>query len=162
MALSDLTDPDAVLAAVAEFDRLGRDEFLDRYGFGSARSYFVLVEGRPYDSKPIAGAAHGHQHPALGPLGPSDFSGGEDTVARRLRALGFEIEKRAVKNPDWVVDELILALDLYLREGLLDDTDPKVLELSALLNRLPIHPREARTSSKGSADQDVPERKWGG
>ena len=30
-------------------------------------------------------------------------------------------------------------MDLYLREGLLDDTDPKVIELSELLNRLPIH-----------------------
>jgi 5-methylcytosine-specific restriction protein A len=43
------------------------------------------------------------------------------------------------RNPNWAQDELILALDLYFREGLLDDTDPFVVELSELLNRLPIH-----------------------
>lgn len=43
------------------------------------------------------------------------------------------------RNPDWADDELILALDLYLRNGLLDDRDPRVVELSELLNSLPIH-----------------------
>lgn len=44
------------------------------------------------------------------------------------------------RNPPWERDELILALDLYLRQGLLDDTDPRVTELSDTLNRLPLHP----------------------
>ena len=43
------------------------------------------------------------------------------------------------RNPDWIEDELILALDLYLREGALDDTDQPVIELTEVLNRLPIH-----------------------
>jgi 5-methylcytosine-specific restriction enzyme A len=43
------------------------------------------------------------------------------------------------RNPDWVVDELILVLDLYLEYGQLDDTDPTVIEASEILNRLPIH-----------------------
>lgn len=51
----------------------------------------------------------------------------------------------AVQNPDWTLDELVLALDLYLRHGLLGDSDPRVIELSGLLNRLPIHPPEKRT-----------------
>jgi hypothetical protein len=34
MALSDLTDPSAVLQAIDQFDALGRDAFLQRYGFG--------------------------------------------------------------------------------------------------------------------------------
>jgi 5-methylcytosine-specific restriction enzyme A len=58
MALSDLT-VDAVLRAMAEFRELGREVFLERYGFGEARSYFVLEDGARYDSKAIAGAAHG-------------------------------------------------------------------------------------------------------
>jgi len=46
------------------------------------------------------------------------------------------------RNPAWERDELILALDLYLQCGrkVLDDTDPQVVELSDLLNQLPIHP----------------------
>lgn len=43
------------------------------------------------------------------------------------------------RNPNWTRDELILALDLYLRKGLLDDKHPEVVELSKILNSLPIH-----------------------
>lgn len=42
------------------------------------------------------------------------------------------------RNPPWTQDELILALDLYLRHGLLDDLDPQVQELSDILNALPL------------------------
>jgi 5-methylcytosine-specific restriction enzyme A len=44
------------------------------------------------------------------------------------------------RNPPWDRDELVLALDLYLQAGQLDDADPRVVELSALLNKLPLHP----------------------
>ena len=43
------------------------------------------------------------------------------------------------RNPKWADPELILALDLYLRRGIVDDKDQEVVELSELLNRLPIH-----------------------
>jgi 5-methylcytosine-specific restriction protein A len=59
MALSDLT-ASAVLKAIEEFDLLGRDSFLKKYGFGKARSYVLQKDGQSYDSKAIAGAAHGH------------------------------------------------------------------------------------------------------
>jgi hypothetical protein len=89
--LGDLTSRDAVLAAIEEFDRLGREEFLRQHGFGKAYGYFVRHNGRPYDSKAIAGVAHGYQWPDRVQLRASDFSGGEATVRRRLEALGFEI-----------------------------------------------------------------------
>jgi hypothetical protein len=89
MALSDLT-VESVLAALDQFRDLGRDVFLDRYHFGKARSYFVLHNGLLCDSKAIAGAAHGFLD-GLSPLGPHDFSGGEHSVAKRLRELGFEV-----------------------------------------------------------------------
>ena len=47
---------------------------------------------------------------------------------------------------DWVRDEVILALDLFVSAGALrggslpSDRDPKVIALSKLLNDLPIHP----------------------
>ena len=40
------------------------------------------------------------------------------------------------RNPTWSREELILALDLYLRGGFLDDRHPDVVELSELLNRI--------------------------
>jgi len=45
MPLTDLT-PEAVRQAIAEFDRLGRDSFLNTYEFGKARGYsssFIMV-----------------------------------------------------------------------------------------------------------------------
>lgn len=43
------------------------------------------------------------------------------------------------RNPTWERDELILALDLYFRVGLASDDHPDVIDVSRLLNRLPIH-----------------------
>ena len=58
MALADVTR-EAVLAALAEHDQLGQDQFLDKYGFDRARLYVLVHDGKPYDSKAIVGAAHG-------------------------------------------------------------------------------------------------------
>jgi 5-methylcytosine-specific restriction protein A len=54
-----------------------------------------------------------------------------------------------MKNPDWVRDEVILALDLYLRAGRkqLPPAHPEVVSLSELLNRLPIHDPESRAAT---------------
>jgi hypothetical protein len=54
---------------------------------------------------------------------------------------------RRRRNPPWTYDELVLALDVYVRRGLPSVTDPDVVELSAVLNRLSagaVHP-ELRT-----------------
>ena len=42
VALSDITR-DAVLRAMAKYDELGADKFLDRYGFAPARVYRMAV-----------------------------------------------------------------------------------------------------------------------
>ena len=88
MALNDISDPDAVRRAIAEYDEVGQEAFLERYGFGPARRFVVSFDGRQYDSKAILGAAHGYQFGT--PLGPHNFSGGAPTT-ERLNSLGFEI-----------------------------------------------------------------------
>ncbi len=93
MSLNDLSDPQAVRQAMAEFDRVGRTAFLQRYGFGKARDYVLQESGRSYDSKAIVGAAFGYQFPDRGPLKSADFSGGENTVQRKLEELGFSVER---------------------------------------------------------------------
>jgi MoxR-like ATPase len=82
----------AVLAAVDEFDVLGREEFLRKYGFGPARDYLLVHDGKRYDSKAIVGVAYGFQHPDEGPLASDEFGGGRGTVIPVLKSLGFEIE----------------------------------------------------------------------
>jgi hypothetical protein len=64
---------------------------LAKYGCRAARSYFLVHEGRQYSSKAIAGAAHGYLTATSGPLRADEFSGGERTVARKLKQLGFEV-----------------------------------------------------------------------
>ncbi len=89
MSLRDLTDPAAVLLAVEAYDRLGKEIFLKTYGYKQARSYFLIHQGKSYDSKAIVGVAHGIQHDQI--LKSSDFSGGENTVRRQLEKLGFTV-----------------------------------------------------------------------
>ena len=89
--LSDLTDPGAVLQALKEFDQIGQEAFLHRYGFRRARTYFLEHNGKHYDSKAIAGVAYGYQFPERGPLRWPEFNGGKNTVERRLTELGFTI-----------------------------------------------------------------------
>ena len=46
-----------------------------------------------------------------------------------------------MRNPKWERDEIILTLNLYFdkNRGSLDSNNPKIIELSELLNKLPIH-----------------------
>ncbi|NTZ43611.1 DUF3578 domain-containing protein [Altererythrobacter sp. SALINAS58] len=88
MSINELTSREAVLEAMSEHDRLGRAEFLRKYGYGEAKSYFVEHEGRYYDSKAIAGVAVGKQFPEQGPMKNSEFSGGE-SIKRKLESLSF-------------------------------------------------------------------------
>ena len=137
MAWNDVTAK-GVEQAIAEFDRLGQKAFLSKYGFGKARDYFLIHRGKRYDSKAIVGVAHGYDRSDLGSLSPQGFSGGDATVARHLESLGFDIE-RPPRNPPWSEEELVLALDLYLRRGILRASHPEVVDLSRVLNGLAIH-----------------------
>ncbi len=144
MALSDVT-AEGVERAIVEFDRLGREAFLARFGFRKARGYFLVRGERRYDSKAVLGVAHGYDRPDIGPLKPQDFSGGDATVARRLEDLGFYVIKPP-RNPNWTEEELVLALNLYLRKGLLGKTDPLVKDLSHDLNAMTVHPEHSGSS----------------
>lgn len=111
MALANITK-DAVESALHEYDTLGGGAFLAKCGFADAKRYWIARDGKCYPSKAIAGVAHrfidGDQL-----LPSASFTGGEGSVVRKLRQLGFEIES-ADRNPAWNRDELILALDLYM------------------------------------------------
>jgi hypothetical protein len=87
-----------VRQAVAEYDELGQDEFLERYGFGRARAYLLIVDGKVYDSKAILGVAFGLATGRY--LRAPDFSGGANGAAGVLRALGFEVRNIPQPNSD--------------------------------------------------------------
>ncbi|MET9531222.1 HNH endonuclease [Streptomyces sp. NPDC006649] len=133
---------ESVLKALAEHDDLGRDAFLAKYGFEGARSYVLVHEGREYDSKAVAGVAHKWEQGQA--LMPTEFSGGRDQAAAWLKRVGFQV--KAIKNPDWARDEIILACRLVMENDWkgLDAQDSRVVELSALLQLIPIHAEAER------------------
>jgi 5-methylcytosine-specific restriction protein A len=135
-SLGRLSSRKAILAAIKEYDDLGKEVFLHKYGFGESRDYVLVHDDREYDSKAVVGVACKYEFGIV--LAANEFSGGKNTVQRKLEALGFTV--RATRRPPWLRDEVILALDLYVRLGALDDTHPEVRELSKLLNGLPLHP----------------------
>jgi 5-methylcytosine-specific restriction protein A len=142
MAKTDITRED-VLRAIAEFDELGQEAFLDNYQMGKATAYLLHYGGQEYDSKAILAAAHG-VHPGLAPLNSGEFSGGENDAVKFLRRLGFVVPP--TREPTWARDELILACDLVRDNGWkgMGPNDPRVQELSDLLQQLPINPMEMR------------------
>jgi hypothetical protein len=93
MGVQDVTRA-GVLKAIAACDA-ARDEqaFLRGSGFGPAREYTLLHNGKPYASKAIVGVAHGYDRPDLGPLDQSELSGGIGPrgAARVLEQLGFDV-----------------------------------------------------------------------
>jgi hypothetical protein len=90
MALNDISDSNAVLSAMREYDTIGEEAFLSRYGFAPSRKFWVLHDGRRYASKALLAAAHGRQFPQKGPLAASDLSGGDPTI-RQLQSMGFAL-----------------------------------------------------------------------
>lgn len=140
-----LISRDDILKTLEEYDALGRDTFLDRYGYREASTYLLVHEGKDYDSKAIAGVAHKHQHGE--PLTWNQFNGGLGQAVDWLKREGFKVV--ASRNPKWTRDELILACDLVVRNGWegLAAEDPRIVELSALLQVLAAYPEEERAAT---------------
>ena len=74
MRIADINDRAPILEAIQEFDRLGRDPFLRKYGFKDARGFWLIYQGRRYDSKAIVGVACKYVPGSGGPLKASEFS----------------------------------------------------------------------------------------
>ncbi|MDR7086857.1 hypothetical protein J2X11_001696 [Aeromicrobium panaciterrae] len=94
-----LTKAEAVLEAVEEFRSLGRNTFLDKYGFAVSRVYFMSLDDQLFDTKPIVAAALAIERPDLPPLKAGDFSGGLSGAVRVLEKLGFEVVTTAQISP---------------------------------------------------------------
>jgi hypothetical protein len=99
VSLEQLTSADAVRAAVAEFDDMGRNAFLERYGFGPSRSYFLKVGDRLYDLQGDRRRSAWTPESRARPLHADQFSGGIVTVAAKLGSLGFEVVTEGQSDP---------------------------------------------------------------
>lgn len=95
MPISELTSRSAVLAAIKEFDQLGRPAFLAKYGYSKALRYRLTHRGKLYDSKAIAGVAWGLQLHGDGERRPDNYTGGAHTSVTTLEKLNFKIVEEA-------------------------------------------------------------------
>lgn len=77
-------------------------------------------------------------------LFPGNILGGKFFDESELSVFEGLFEPKKSRNPDWTRDEHILALELYLRVNPLHTSEKniEIVELSELLNTLPIHARE--------------------
>ncbi|VVT31166.1 DUF3578 domain-containing protein [Rhizobium sp. EC-SD404] len=89
MSLAVLTSPEAIEVAIAEFDKIGRARFLEKYGYGSGETYIRTSNGSEYDAEAILAAAVGIQHSERGALRASEFRAAPEAVADKLHELGF-------------------------------------------------------------------------
>jgi MoxR-like ATPase len=95
-AIKDLTDRDAVLAAMREFDEIGRDVFLEKCGFGRSQKYRIRHNGSLYDVKAVLAAAYARQFPDREPLTSENSTSGLRTTVPKAHELGFEVDGLAV------------------------------------------------------------------
>ena len=113
MPLDEVTRT-SVLQAIEEYDELGRTQFLNKYGFGKAKTTWLIHRGNSYDSKAVIGVARGYARADLGPLAWNEFFGG-NPVCNRLSSLSFTVKKERgnapfpppqIVSPDAAGDEL--------------------------------------------------------
>jgi hypothetical protein len=108
-------DASALLAAIQEFNDLGRDKFLKKYGFSRSSKFYLIHEQRIYDTKALVGAAYRH---ATGrKLTYDKFAGGAQT-----KAVLEGIMKQEVR---------------FSRSKLFEDTLGELSNLSGEFDRLP-------------------------
>jgi MoxR-like ATPase len=74
--------------AMAEAEELGREPFLEKYGFGFSTRYLVRHAGHFYDPKALIGVAHAYRDDQ-GALTRNDFDATQ--AVAQLRSLGFEV-----------------------------------------------------------------------
>lgn len=81
-----------VLRAIAEYDRLGPEQFFSQHGFAPTTTYELISDKRRYPPKAVLGTAYEF---AMGrQLAARDFEGGRTGAVRVLVKLGFKVEKK--------------------------------------------------------------------
>lgn len=124
MSLVNLTT-ESVRAAISEYDVLGRDAFLAKYGFRPSLRYLLLHEGKTYDSKAICGAAHGYLSDDSAPLEAMNFSGGVSTVVKTLTRLGFTVTTAGAATGSDEIDLRVFILTWSPTRFALDESELK-------------------------------------
>jgi hypothetical protein len=80
---------DDVVRALAEYDRLGAQQFFAEHGYAPTTTYELIWQGRHYPPKAILGTAYEF---ATGQrLASADFEGGKSGAVKVLGGMGFDV-----------------------------------------------------------------------
>ena len=82
---------DAVLRVMGEFDELGRENFLRRYGYSGSHHLWIVHEERRYDMKAVWAAAHVEPKTPL-PVPMPKPNNSRHIVKPQIEKLGFTVE----------------------------------------------------------------------
>ena len=95
----------SVELSLAEWDDIGKQEFLQRHSLHAAFKYVIVFEGRTYDAKAVlVRSARGQTND--NDIALADFGTTENTIARPLRRLGFVVrDKDHAGNRFWWVNQ---------------------------------------------------------
>lgn len=137
------------MKAIAEYDRIGQQAFLEKYGFRKPRTFWLIHNGTPYVSKAVANVAQAYGMNI--PYNTDIWIAGGGRLVKRLRDIGFVVSTTGVpapalpkanlpRNDTWTREELILALDLYMQSpsSPAGKDSPKVAKLTEILRKLAI------------------------
>lgn len=133
METSGKTTKQAFQDAMREFDdKFRHAKEWENWEANKAHKYAIEFESRRYPVKQIVSIVTGVPR---GQLYGGEYAGHANQAAKKA---GFTVVELRQRNPDWSRDELILALDLYLRHRPIipGKTSPEINELSDLLNQL--------------------------
>lgn len=89
VSYASLTDHAAIEAAMADFDKLGRELFLLKTGFPENNEGFVITERGRYDVRALFASAYERQHERA--LTPSQVAAGMRAASGAFVALGYVV-----------------------------------------------------------------------
>ncbi len=95
--INSIKNKNSIIQTIKEYDELGKENFLSKYGYGEATTYYIEHNNKEYDSKAIIGVSFKYEYPTEKPLLNSEFNGGIP-VEKKLQSLGFIVYKKTINN----------------------------------------------------------------
>jgi hypothetical protein len=83
---------DHVIHAIAEYDRVGAQQFFAAHGFAPTTTYELVWDERRYPPKAILGTAY--EFATGRRLASGDFEGGKSGAVKVLGGLGFTVQQK--------------------------------------------------------------------
>ena len=95
----------SIESSLAEWDEIGKQEFLLRHGLHAAFKFVIVFEGQVYDAKAVL-VRSARRQTNDNNIALAEFGTTEDTIARPLRRLGFVVrDKERTDNRFWWVNQ---------------------------------------------------------